>query len=843
MFRSFLFLCLCLCSTSTWAYLLQGIITDTEGVPIPYVNVYLEHTTIGVVSNVKGEYFLELDAGDYRLVFHRIGFTRQTIDVSISGHQRKNVVMEISAYELDSVNITIGKKDPAYEIMKQVIANKKEYVKQFDSYKCNTYLKVALETDTMPTKRELRQMTAAQLDSSHQASKERPKLNFIESHSTTYYQFPKTYKSIVHAYRDFAEEKNMGVQMQLGEDGMQIDDSPATEEKNPYLFYMDVSDADFNFYRNLIEALDLGDRPFISPLNSTMWRVIYKYKLEETFMENGWLVHKIKVTPRNQDGPYFSGDLYIMDKSWAIKSVNLQIVPSTLSFFSYFQVIHQYDRTPDGRWTLAKEDYYYNIKDGRVRFYGNTIALHTDYTLDLQHPKNFFRNEIRRVEKEALEKDSAFWASTRPITLKANEVEYIRTQDSIITYHNSPEFLRTQDSAYNRLKFWDFILNGVGFRDRPRGMEYFFDPLIAQPQFAGVGGYRHRLGGHITKTWKKYNAMHVRGQIDYGFNNEDVKGMIRTGYTYAPRRFGRAYVKFGNVYSMITTFQSIQAIFSRSNFIQKIFYGMGNRIEVTNGLYVDASVEFADRRSIEGIQLAEWSDSLFGSLNTPVSFEGEKKFLFDLKLTWQPGQKYIMEPYRKVVRGSKWPTFDLHYKKAIPGIGGSIVEFDFLEVSAEHTFRPGTMGISRWSFHAGKFFRPRFLGISDFKFFRGSTPYFFANPLADFQLLDATYPAENGFIQANYIHDFGGALMDKIPLLKRTRLQTAGGGAVVYIPQEDLLHNEIYYGLHWPFRIKEQRFRIGVYYSIAYSTRDLGITQQPKIGITFFNTAKNEWEY
>ena len=676
---------------------------------------------------------------------------------------RRDIMMEPGDLLLDSVNISIGKRDPAYEIMKQVIDSKKEYIRQFESYVCETYLKVSLETDTLPSRSQLKTMTTSQLDSLYHTEDERPKLNFIESQSTTYFQYPKTYKSIVHAYRDMAEQKNPGVQMKFGEDGMEIDMAPEVEEKNPYLFYLDVSDADFNFYRNLVEALDLGDRPFISPLNSSMWRVIYKYKLEETFMEDGRVTYKIKVTPRNQDGPYFEGHLFIIDKTWAIKSVNLQIVPSTLSFFSYFQVIHQYELANNGRWTLAKEDYYYNVKDSRVRFYGNTIALHKNYQLDVQHPKNFFKNEVRRVEKGALEKDSAYWAINRPITLKAAEVEYIRTQDSIISYHNSPEFLRNQDSTYNRLKFWDFILNGVGFRDRPRGMEYFFDPLIAQPQFLGVGGYRHRLGGNITKTWKRYTALHLRGQIDYGFRNEDVKGMIQTGYTYWPRRFGRGYVKFGNVYSMITTFQSIQAIFSRSNFIQKIFYGMGNRIEVVNGLYADLSFEFADRRSIEGIELAAWSDSLFGELNTPTSFQGEKKFLLDLELTWQPGQKYIMEPYRKVVRGSRWPTFTFRYKKAIPGIWGSIVEFDFMEATAKHEFRPGTLGISRWSLRAGKFFRPRYLGIADFKFFRGSTPYFFGNPLNDFQLLETTYAAENGFIQGNYLHDFGGALMDKIP--------------------------------------------------------------------------------
>ena len=77
MFRSILFVLLWLISTSSFAYLLQGTITDPQGTPIPYVNVYLEHTTMGVVSNVKGQYFFELEEGEYRLVFQRIGFVKE----------------------------------------------------------------------------------------------------------------------------------------------------------------------------------------------------------------------------------------------------------------------------------------------------------------------------------------------------------------------------------------------------------------------------------------------------------------------------------------------------------------------------------------------------------------------------------------------------------------------------------------------------------------------------------------------------------------------------------------------------------------------------------------------
>jgi hypothetical protein len=826
------------CYSTTFAYLLKGTVYDGEGSPIPYVNVYLENSTKGVLTNIKGEFFLELPTGTYDLVFQSLGYESQKQSIDITGDQSLRVVMKEVVLELEAVDIVAGKKDPAYEIMKQVIDNKATFVKQFDSYICETYLKVSLEVDTLEKKSD--RLPKPKPDST--AKTERPRLNFIESQSTTYFQFPNTYKSIVHAYRDLSEKSpNNGVQVSINGDGEVIGD-PYAEATNPYLFYEDVSEADFNFYRNLIDAPDLADRPFISPLHSISWQLMYTYRLEDRFLENGRVVYKIQVTPRNQDGPYFEGHLFIEDESWAIKSVSLKIVPSTLSYFNHFQVLHQYERTADGRWTLAREDYYYNLKDGRVRYYGNTIALHSEYQLDVEHPKRFFRNEVRRVEEEAYEKDSADWAGIRPISLKEAEKNFIHLQDSILAYRQSPVYFAEIDSAYNRLTWIDFLLSGIGYRDRKRGLDYYMDPLVSQLQPFGVGGYRHALGGSIEKTWSKYNALRVQGQLDYGFANQDLRGHSRVSYTYWPKRFGRAYVKGGNVYNLINPNETILGLLSRSNFSNKRYFGFGNHLEITNGLYLETGVEFADFLSIDSLNVEEAWRELFEEKVDQPPFDPYRQFVVDVKIRYRPGQKYRMEPYRKVVLGSKWPTFQLHVRQAIPNVGGSQVKFNFTELSANHEFRPGAMGITRWSASVGTFFDTTNVRFPEYQFFRGSDSYLFANPLQAFQLLGNTIDTTHTYAQAHFLHDFGGALMDKIPLLKRTRLQSTVGAGALWI-QDYVKHAEVYAGLQWPFRIKQTRLKLGVYYAVAYSDYQEALNRQVKVGITFFNAFRNRWEY
>lgn len=856
---------------------LLGSVSDADGDPVPYANVYIENSTVGVVTNVKGEYFLDLAKGSYSIVFQSLGYGKQVIPVEVVGKTVLDVVLVGESVEMEAVEVTAGRKDPAYAIMEKVIARKQDYVKQFESYKCETYLKVTLERDTVgrkprrisnkdierraaaeAAKDSLAQLEAADstialadsveadstdaLADSSGLEDKRQKLDFIESWSTTNFKYPGQYKSEVSAYRDMAEKAGAGVYLEMGSEGMEVKTYQPVPN-NPYLFYTDVSDADINFYKNLVEAYDVGDRPFVSPLSSTAWRITYKYKLEEQFLENGRVIYKIKVTPRLAAGPYFEGHIYIVDDIWAIKSVNLTVNPATMAFFNHFQIVHRYEQTPDERWVLAREDYYYTIKEGRDLLYGSSVALHKDYQLDVEFPNRFFKNEVRVMADDAEEKDSLFWNELRPIELKTAEIEFITKREKLKALHSSPEYMREQDSIYNKLKFWDPILNGIGWRNKEKGMNYFIQPLITQIRPFGVGGYRHALGGYVAKEWKSYNRLIVDGELDYGFRNNDPRGRVKASFTYAPKRLGSAYVRYGNSYTMVNNFATIATIFARGNFINSIYYGAGNTIELFNGVKLEVGLLFADRRAIDQLELAEWSQELFGDANTPESFDLFREAKIDIQLHVTPGQKYMSEPRRKIILGSKWPTFHFRYRKAVPGIWGSKINYDYVEVSASDEFRPGTLGISRWAARAGTYIQDQNLRFTDYNFFRGSDPYFFVNPLQAFQNLEETKATPDPFLSVNYLHDFGGALIDKVPLLNRTPLQVTGGAGMLLIEDQSFFHAEVYGGLQLPFRIKEQRFKFGAYYVTSFSNSENAILGQWKFGITFFNSFRNQWEY
>ena len=53
---------------------ISGVISDIHGEPLPFASIYIKNTTYGVSSNAFGEYFIELEPGEYTIVYSYIGF-------------------------------------------------------------------------------------------------------------------------------------------------------------------------------------------------------------------------------------------------------------------------------------------------------------------------------------------------------------------------------------------------------------------------------------------------------------------------------------------------------------------------------------------------------------------------------------------------------------------------------------------------------------------------------------------------------------------------------------------------------------------------------------------------
>lgn len=819
---------------------ITGKITDIKGKELSFSTVYVKNTTYGVNADYNGNYFLELKPGSYTLVFNHLGYKtlEKQIVLTSSGNLVVDIVLEKSDVQISEIEIVSNKVDMAKKIMKNVRKNRRYFMTSVDNFQCQSYVKTSIENEHEAVV----DSTVDPKDFETYLKKE--SLNLIEYVANTYYKRPNKYKEQILAYHDFTDAKptQMSVTISKGDDYGESDISPNQYSyQNPYVFYKDITSADFDFYRNRIDIPVLCLQPLISPISANS-NLYYNYKYVNSFIEDSVKIYKIQVEPKNKVSALFYGNIYIEDSTWALVSVDLFVNEQALLTYKNFNIIQNYKKFNDSIYMPVRTEIIYTIKNGKKgNILGNTKIVRKEYKINTNIENKIFNNEIITYDVDAMDKDSIFWEKSRPIALKTNELSFIEKTDSVKSYYASDEYLDKVDSIFNRI-VWFTPFVGFGRKNHYKGTQYWVGGLLQQVNPFGVGGYRHKLPVQAMKVFKNGLKAETNFFVDYGFRNKDIKGKFGFGLTYFPKKFVRTYIEIGDYYDMINNYASFEQVFSRSNYVRDKTFGIKQRGEIFNGLYAELSFNYSDQMPIKNLQLASWSNFLFGDLNHPIDFEEYVKSEFQLEMKYVIGQKYFIKNNQKIIIGSDLPEINLIYRKGIPGLFNSEVNFDYLEIGSKGILNIGRMGESRWQVKAGVFLNKENLRVLEYKYFRGSDRFFFSSPVTSMQLLPSVFYTNSSFFQANYIHHFQGAILNKVPLFKYLKLSLAVGASSLIIPDKNFYHVEFFGGIEKIFRIKTQLFRFGIY----AVTADNNISKADftlKFGLSVFDERKNKWDY
>lgn len=74
LYCAFVVVCLTLLQLTSFSQVVEGRISDNDGKAMPYASVYVDQSTFGVTTNLNGQYFLELNPGEYVIVYSFIGY-------------------------------------------------------------------------------------------------------------------------------------------------------------------------------------------------------------------------------------------------------------------------------------------------------------------------------------------------------------------------------------------------------------------------------------------------------------------------------------------------------------------------------------------------------------------------------------------------------------------------------------------------------------------------------------------------------------------------------------------------------------------------------------------------
>ncbi|TBW27091.1 TonB-dependent receptor [Gramella sp. KN1008] len=91
---------------------ISGVVTDEKSFPLASVNVKVENSNLGTITDLDGEYSLQLNSGTYSIRFSAIGYKTQTKSVTVSPTQKidLSVTLQEDLQSLGEIVITSNRR-------------------------------------------------------------------------------------------------------------------------------------------------------------------------------------------------------------------------------------------------------------------------------------------------------------------------------------------------------------------------------------------------------------------------------------------------------------------------------------------------------------------------------------------------------------------------------------------------------------------------------------------------------------------------------------------------------------------------------------------------------------
>jgi len=781
-----LFLVLFSMVLSAQQVLVSGKITDEKNQALSFSSVLVKGSTQGTNANADGFYSLKLAPGIYELIFQYVGYKKKVEKIVVEGNTIKNVSLSPESYELKEVVIKDG-EDPAYAVIRAAIKKRKFYLNEVNAFTCKAYIKGLQRLKDFP-KKMVKLINAMNSGGEKIDSTLLGVVYLSESETKYHYRKPNDEKEIMYSSRVSGDNKAFS--------------------------FNQVSDMKFSVYENLITLDGLSDRPFISPINENAL-LSYRYKLLGTTFEDGKMLNKIEITPKRKTDPCFRGIIYIQENTWRVHSADVYLTKDAkIDFVDTLHIKQLNAPVNDSIWMPTGLNMTFNFKVFGFVGDGYFNAVFSDYDMNPVFPKKFFKNEVLKVEDGANKKDTGYWKESRPVPLTYEEQADYRKKDSIGAIKNTDRYKDSIDRKGNKLTLNDLIL-GYSYNKTAKQFSLNTSGLLTSGvQYNTVEGINASIKVNMTKRYEDRRSHDLATTVRYGFSNYLWGGTANWKYVFKPEKFESVNVKVGTTAQQFNSNDPINAtmntsytLFDNENFMKlykKSYASFGYRKELINGLIVNFNTEYAERSSLRNTAFDLWVDNktkLFTS-NDPLrpntddsSFAVNNSFIVELGFSIRFKQKYYTRPHQKIIVGSKFPIINIQYTKAIPGLNTK-ADYDLAKMVIDDNIKLGLFGTFAYRLKGGYFLTSKYVEFMDYKHFDGNQTILANNDyLNSFKLLPYyTYSTKNWYAEAHAEHHFNGFIFNKVPLLKKYRIQEVVGGHVLFNDKLDQYY-EINFGI------------------------------------------------
>jgi hypothetical protein len=414
------------------------VVDAVENEPLPSATIRIAGSMQGTITNREGEFRYTLQSVPATLTISYVGHISDT--VILTDRRDHNLLIRLKPSPVQVSEVVIIGEDPAYQIIRKAIENKKKWMKQLTSYEGKAFNRMVLRA-----KDSIAAMT--------------------ESYSTLYWRSDDSLREIM------TQQKKTG-------------NLPKAMNAARVGNVLNFND----------DEISLGGFRFTGPTAPEAFDV-YDYKLLSTRRMDDFDVYKIEVLPKSRISPLFKGTIAIAERSYAVIEADFEpneayAVPfihlnksrytESFRFFSnaVWLPVHF-------RFEASMEVRLLGIQIPPIGIERDVVIY--DYLVNPILPDSIRKISRTEIDSSAGKVDSTFWATHDVLPLTAEQDSAYQKLDSTQTLEKqlapsgatidfanamSGSFLSFIDLTFNRVEAWhlgfsktiDSVTNNLGIR-------------------------------------------------------------------------------------------------------------------------------------------------------------------------------------------------------------------------------------------------------------------------------------------------------------------------------------------------------------------------------------------
>ena len=736
----------------------SGIVVDKLNQPVPFANIVLKGSNLGVMSNEDGRFYIESPTTLNTLVVTSVGFSDREITLDKGVNYNFKVQLN-PVEELKEVVIYAGKtskkNNPALDILRKIWERKrKNGLYQFDQYQMEKYEKVEFDMNT--------------IDSAFMKSKIFKGMEFVFKHVDTSRVTGKTYLPI------FINESLSDVygsnKLKKVKEKLKANKNSGFSDNQQILSFVKDLYSDYNIYNN---HLTFFDKSFTSPLSKTGIDV-YNYVLTDSaFIDKKWC-YNIIFYPRRKNELTFKGDFWVNDTTFAIKKINMAVTKSAnINWVKDIYIEQEFEVENDSVFLLTRDhmmsDFALNKKEESKGVYGKRTTLYQNHKFNIEQPASFYRDEVNYIDNEVYNRSDRYWEENRFENLNKDERGVYKMLDTLQT-------VRKFKQLYNLVSILGSGYIQFGHLD--------FGPIFSTFGFNEVEGIRLRVGGRTyfgpNDTWR------LQGYTAYGFDDNKFKYGLSGKWMVDKKN--RLIISGGNrrdVEQIGASLTTTNDVLGRS-FASSSLFSTGSNGKLTNINLTNIAVEIEpvknltfqtgfSYRTLESasntFSLDYYTDASQTTTNSEV-----KQSEVNFQVEFTPNRKTIGYGVERSNVDSPFSRFYVNFSHGFKGLLDSDFKYEKIQLYYKQPIIIGPLGRSNIIMEFGKTFGTVPLGL--LSVIPGNQSYFSIENT--FNNLNFYEFVSDKYATFQWEHNFGGRIFSRIPFMRKLNWREIIGARTVY---------------------------------------------------------------